>query len=324
MRLTIAEATSTAEAALRVIGYPATDASRIAEHLLDCELRGLGFSGLARILSIAERLGGRPPATEVVVERETPVSARLRGGDAIGYLAAQRATEVLGEKAEAAGIAVVGLDGTWYTGMLSFFAEQLVERGLVCIIASNASPWVAPEGGTEARFGTNPFCIGFPGEDAPVIWDIGTSQIIHAQVVLAGRRGERLPPGVALDANGDPTDEPAAALGGALAAWGGHRGSGLALAVQLLGMLAGSPAQPGELRDFGFFAIALRPDLIADDGFAASVDGFADLMRGTRPVDAAQPVRMPFERSMAQRAEARARGWIEVDDAIVEAVRSLR
>ena len=106
------------------------------------------------------------------------------------------------EKAEAAGIAVVGANNTWYTGMLSYYAEMAAARGLVSIIASNASPWVAPHGATEGRLGTNPICFGFPSADEPIIFDAGTSAIIHAEVTLARRLGNELPANTAFDSRG--------------------------------------------------------------------------------------------------------------------------
>jgi LDH2 family malate/lactate/ureidoglycolate dehydrogenase len=91
-----------------------------------------------------------------------------------------RATRLAIAKARESGIALVGVQDTWYTGMLSFYAEMATAADLAVMIASNATPWVAPAGGTEARFGTNPICFGFPGEKGPVIWDIGISDVIHA------------------------------------------------------------------------------------------------------------------------------------------------
>jgi hypothetical protein len=84
-----------------------------------------------------------------------------------------------------------------------------------------------------------------------VIWDVGTSAIIHAEVTLARRLGQLLPAGVAFDSDGQPTRDPAAALAGAFAAWGGHKGSGLGIVVQLLGIMAGSPPIPPDLAGFG-------------------------------------------------------------------------
>jgi delta1-piperideine-2-carboxylate reductase len=249
---------------------------------------------------------------------ETPVSARLDGGDHIGYVVAHRATTLAIEKAEAAGIALVGASDTWYTGMLSYYAEMAAARGLVSIIASNASPWVAPHGATEGRLGTNPICLGFPSATDPIIFDIGTSAIIHAEVTLAKRLGNDLPENVAFDRDGSPTVDPAAALAGAFAAWGGHKGSGLAIAVQLLGILAGSPAIPGELAGFGYLIVAMRPDLMGSaETFRRNVSAFADAVRSARPIGGGSPVRMPFDRSRQERARRLAENAIEVPDLLV-------
>jgi len=211
----------------------------------------------------------------------------------------------------------VGANNTWYTGMLSYYAEKVVAEGMVAMIASNATPWVAPFGGSEARFGTNPICVGFPSADEPVIWDIGTSAIMHAEVKLAEQLGEELPAGVAFDSAGQATRDPAAALGGAFAAWGGHKGSGLGIVVQLLGALAGGPAIPGELADFGMVVIAVRPDLLTSpEDFARNVTAYAESVRRARPVPGGAPVRMPFDRSGAERRRRLAEDAIDVADAV--------
>lgn len=301
---------------MKVLGHREEEAGLIADHLVDCELRGLGYGGLARAISIAERMermGDRRRPIQVM--HETPVSARLDGGDNIGYVVAHQATNMAIEKALASGIAVVGASNTWYTGMLSYYAEMAAARGLVSMIASNASPWVAPYGATEGRLGTNPICFGFPGGDEPVILDIGTSAIIHAEVTLARRLGQELPEGVAFDGEGAATRDPVAALAGAFAAWGGHRGLGLAIVVQLLGILAGSPAIPAELAGFGYLIIALRPDLMgAAEAFQENAAAFAEAVRSARPVAGGEEVRMPFDRSRRERARRLAENAIEVPD----------
>ena len=175
------------------------------------------YGGLARGVSIVER-GMRTGVSRVPIRvvKDTPVSASIDGGDHIGYVVAHRAMTMAIEKASASGVAIVGANSTWYTGMLSSYAEMAAARGLVSLIASNASPWVAPHGATEGRFGTNPICVGFPSANEPVIWDIGTSAIMHAEVKLADALGQQLPEGVAFDAAGRPTRDPVAALEGAL------------------------------------------------------------------------------------------------------------
>src|ERR1700733_3616056 len=308
---------------MTALGHDATDAELIADHLMDCELRGLPYGGLARAVSIAERIerhgDHRRP---VALLHETPVSARVDGGDHIGYVVAHRATSIAIEKAAASGIAVVGASNTWYTGMLSYYAEMAAERGLVSMIASNASPWVAPHGATEGRLGTNPICFGFPSADHPIVLDIGTSAIIHAEVTLARRLDNDLPENVAFDRDGLPTRDPAAPLAGAFAAWGGHKGSGLAIVVQLLGILAGSPPIPPELAGFGYLIVAMRPDLMGPaETFRDNVSTFGDAVRSARPIAGSSPVRMPFDRSRQERERRIAENAIDVPDVLMNQLR---
>ncbi|HEY3823347.1 MAG TPA: Ldh family oxidoreductase [Bryobacteraceae bacterium] len=325
MRLTIPEAHSLVARVMNALGHNAADAGLIADHLVDCELRGLSYGGLARAISIAERIertGDRRHPIRTL--HETPVSARFEGGDHIGYVVAHRATSIAIEKAEAAGIAVVGASNTWYTGMISYYAEMAAARGLVSMIASNASPWVAPHGATEGRMGTNPICFGFPSADAPVILDIGTSAIIHAEATLARRLGKDLPENVAFDREGLPTRNPAEAVAGAFTAWGGHKGSGLGIVVQLLGIMAGSPPIPAELAEFGYLIVAMRPDLMGpSESFRENVSAFANAVRTARPVNGGSPVRMPFDRSRQERKRRRAENAIDVPDLLIAQLKRL-
>jgi LDH2 family malate/lactate/ureidoglycolate dehydrogenase len=318
MRLTIERARGLVDRAMRAVGYDADEAATIADHLIDCELRGVTYGGLARAVSIVER-GVRTGVSRrpIRVVKDTPVSASIDGADHIGYVVAKQVMSLAIEKAATSGISIVGAYDTWYTGMLSYYAETAAARGLVSLIASNASPWVAPHGATEGRFGTNPICVGFPSADEPVIWDIGTSAIMHAEVKLADTLGQPLPEGVAFDAAGSRTRDPVAALEGAFAAWGGHKGSGLGIVVQLLGVLAGSPAIPPELAGFGIVVIAVRPDLLTSaDEFTRNVAAYAESVRAARPVEGGPPVRMPFDRSRAERQRRLAEDAIDVADAV--------
>jgi delta1-piperideine-2-carboxylate reductase len=319
MRLTIPEAHQVIARVMASLGHDATDAGLIADHLIDCELRGLQYGGLARAISIAERMERQGDSRRPIsILHQTPVSARLDGGDHIGYIVAHRATALAIEKAQSAGIAVVGANNTWYTGMLSYYAEMAAAQGLVSMIASNASPWVAPHGATEGRLGTNPICFGFPSADESIIFDAGTSAIIHAEVTLARRLGNELPEHVAFDCDGLPTRDPTAALAGAFATWGGHKGSGLGIVVQLLGILAGSPPIPPELAGFGYFIVAMRPDLMGPpETFRENVSAFASAVRSARPVAGGPDVRMPFDRSRQERQRRLSENAIVIPDVLV-------
>jgi delta1-piperideine-2-carboxylate reductase len=325
-RLTITDARSLAERTMQAVGHTGEEARLIADHLIDCELRGLTYGGLPRALSIVERMrSAKQPRTPIRVEDKTTVSALVHGGDNVGYLVAWKAMEVAIERAKAHGIAVIGSNSTWYTGMLSYYAERITAQDLVCMITSNASPWVAPYGGTEGRFGTNPICYGFPTVSGdPIIWDIGTSMIMHAEIMVAKRLGAELPEGVAFGPDGRPTRDPAAAQGGAIRAWGGAKGSGLGIVVQLLGAMCDAPAIPKGMGDFGCLFVVMSPGLLMPvETFKQSVSDYAAAVRATRPVEGGAPVRMPFDRSAADRRRRVAANVVEVPDAIYDQLRQV-
>lgn len=322
--LTLDEARELVHATMLACDHTAEEASVITDHLIDCELRGLGYGGLARCVSLVEQF--RNPAlvrTPMRVVRESGASAQIEGGNQVGYLVASKATDMAIAKARRQGVATVGAARTWLTGMFSYYLERVAAAGFVGMIAGSGNQLVAPYGGTEPRFCTNPIAFGFPSLDTPVIWDTGTSAITWAEVVLARRLGRPLPEGLAFDAAGAPTTDPGAALDGALAVWGGHRGSGLAMSIQLLGMLAGQENLRADPKlDCGFFILVIDPDLFGEAGeFRQRVGEFARELRATRPLNPAQPVRVPFERSAADRARRLAAGVVEVEDVVVRTLR---
>lgn len=325
MKLTIADGDELVNHSLQVLGYDPKDAGKITHHLIDSELRGYGVAGLARVLSIQDRLGNQPPQSEVSLTKDGVSTAQLDGKDTLGYLVGLRATEIAIEKAKKTGVGVVGASNTWYTGMLSYYAELAAAEDLVTIIASNCTAWVAPEGGAKPMLGTNPFCAGFPSTmGPPVIYDIGTSKIIHADVKLAQRLGRLLPEGAAINAKGEPTIIPQDVWDGALTIWGGHKGTGLSIVVQLLGALAGSSSLPPDMEDFGFFIMAVDPAKFRPvDDFKKEVDEFTKRMHECPPLSGANQLRMPFERSNRKREATRASGVIEVEPEVVEKLRAL-
>ena len=319
MLVSITEARRLVEAAMASVGHSAEESEIIADHLMDCELRGLGWGGLARGLSVIDRINAADaPRRPIRIVQETPVSATFDGGDQVGYIVGRRVTDLAVTKAKVGGVAVVGAHETWYTGMFSYYLEAIARAGFVGMVAGSGGHVVAPQGGTQARFGTNPIAFGFPSSTTPVIWDIGTAGAMLGEVVMKARLGEALPDGLAYDREGAPTRDPGAALlGGAINVWGGHKGSGLALVVQLLGMMCGAASAPDGLRDCGFFVLVIDPGLLTSaDDFKRRVSEYADSLRATRPLDPAKPVRVPFDRSEAERAKRITAGAIEVNDEV--------
>jgi LDH2 family malate/lactate/ureidoglycolate dehydrogenase len=320
MDMTVAEAHSLASRALKAVDHSEEDAKIIADHLIDCELRGIDYGGLARALSVVERIRKRPEGRKPIsIVRETPVSVLLDGGDQAGYLVGYRGTLMGIEKAQAQGIAVVGIHNTWFTGMFAYYMEMATKAGLVAMAAGSSDLRVAPAGSTEARFGTNPIAFGFPSLEDPIIIDAGLSSIMISEATLARRLGRELPQGIAYDSNGSPTRDPAKGLEGAFTVWGGHKGSAFGIAVQMFGLLCGSALKPDPLSDCALFLMFMKPDLLIDEtSLREQISAYAEAVRSARPVDSARPPRMPFDRSAQERRRRLAEDRISVADHIVE------
>ncbi|CAM1510772.1 Fc.00g082850.m01.CDS01 [Cosmosporella sp. VM-42] len=317
MKIQLQKGEQLAYDALVCLGYSMDKALIISRHLIDSQVRGYPAAGFARILSIRDRLNGKLPSQRIEVTNETPVTAQLDGNDTLGYLVAQEATEKAIEKAKQLGIAIVSANNTWYTGMLVYYAEMAAKEDLVTIIASNSTAYVAAQGGYKPVNGTNPFCVGFPSSGTPVLWDIGTSKILHADVLLAKRLGTELPPDSAFNSEGEPTTDPFKVLDGSIAPWGGHKGTGLATVVQLFGVLAGSPAFPPNLEQFGYTVIAIDPSKFRPlEDYKKEVDTYCQTVRGSPPVAGGPPLRLPFERSSKLRQEVLETGEMEIDETV--------
>ena len=301
-------------------GLSSSDGSVVAGHLVDASLRGFPRFGLARVLELVDSVARRS-AKPVEVVHETVSTATLDGGDTIGYVVAQRAADLAITKASTAGVAAVGAHNTYFTGLLAYYCERAAALGLVSLAASSGEALVAPFAAQAPLVGTNPFAIGVPGEP-PVIWDIGTSAVMRGDVWLRARIGEPLDPGVAIDASGMPTTDPAAALDGALLTWGGHRGSGLAVMVQLLGMLAGASPVPGRGvgSSNGFLFLAIDPAALGTS-LAGSVEAFRSFAEAA-PTSDDEPLRLPYERSVRER-EFRREAGIPVDDDLYQRLSAL-
>jgi LDH2 family malate/lactate/ureidoglycolate dehydrogenase len=324
MQLTITEATDLAVRALTRAGMSAENARITADHLLDAALCGREFSSLPRVIALAEALRDKPPAKPTRVVRENHCSALLDGGDNVAYVVSIHAIDKAIGIARQNGVAVVCANNTWFSGRLAYYVERAARQGFVAMHTTNTTARVAPFGGVDRLMGTNPFAIAFPSEDDPLVIDIGTSQTTWGDVVLSRTKGEPLPAGVAVSPMGQPTTDPDQALEGAILPWGGARGSGLALAVQLLGILAGSELVIDDISNYGLFFVVIDPRLfMPSDQFPARVTAFRQTIEANRPLSGNTTVRVPGDRSQKLRRENLAKGVISVDDKVLARLRAL-
>ena len=314
----IEEARALVHRLMRKLDHGEAQCAIIADHMIDCELRGFAYGGLSRAVSLAEKLKASPePRQPLRIQRSTPVSALIDGGNQAGYLTVHYATEIALQKAREHGIGIAGVFNTWMTGMFSYYMEMLTNAGLIGM-AFGSSAWrVAPYASSEGRFGTNPLAFGFPTEGDPVIFDAAVSSTMIADAVMHKRLGKALPAGRAYAPDGAPTTDPDAALEGAFSVWGGHKGSGLGMVVQLFGLLCNSEVRPIPHKDCATLIVAMQPDLLIDAAvFRARAAQYADAIRAARPVEGSEAMRMPFERSLAARRRNLERGTLEVPEAV--------
>jgi L-2-hydroxycarboxylate dehydrogenase (NAD+) len=324
MQLSISDATDLAVRALTRAGMTAENAHITADHLVDAALCGHEFSSLPRVLALAEALRDKPPAGATRVLRENHCSALLDGGDNVAYVVSLHAIDKAIEIACQNGVAVVCANNCWFSGRLAYYVERAARQGFIAMHTTNATARVAPFGGVDRLMGTNPFAIAFPSDDDPLIIDIGTSQTTWGDVVLARTKGVPLPDGVAVSPAGLATTDPQQALDGAILPWGGARGSGLALAVQLLGILAGSELVIDDISNYGLFFMVIDPKLfMPSDQFPARVSAFRQIVASNRAQSGAGAVRVPGDSSQQKRRANREKGVIPVDDKVYERLREL-
>jgi LDH2 family malate/lactate/ureidoglycolate dehydrogenase len=323
VRMSEAEATAIGMRALNAIGYNEEDARIVVDQLIDNALCGYRFASLPRNLAIAtdpKHLKGRQP---IKIDHETPLSARMDGANNIGYVTCYRAAMLAAEKAKKTGFASVGVYNSYYSGRNAYFVEQIVKQGLVAFHIASAQPRVLPIGGKRPALGTNPICIGFPSDNGPVVFDMGTAALMWGDVMLHAHLGEELPAGIGFDKEGNASTNAAAVLEGGVVPFGGHKGYVLSLAVQSLGLLAGSALAKGQVSDYGFLFWVMDPQLMLPGGeFKAQMAELVQFIKSTPKRPGVDEIRIPSERAYRERERRRAEGLV-YDRKVIDSLNAL-
>ena len=310
-------------------GGSAEEARRIAVNLVEANLAGHDSHGIVRTqrYCLWARQDNVRFGQHVEVVTDAPSFALLDGRHGFGQTVGAEAVRIGIDKAKTHGFSVVGLRRAGHLGRIGAWAEAACAEGLVSIHFVNVahSLLVAPFGGVERRMGTDPVAIGIPCEGGDFVLDFATSTVAEGKCLVAKRGGKPLPNDALVGADGRLTRDPDVLYGetppgavpdprkgpGALTAMGLHKGSGLALACELLaGALTGSgTCGPGERVHNGMLSIYIDPGRLDDGhGWADSVRAYLDYVRACRPADPAQPVLTPGEPERKRRADRRANG----------------
>lgn len=305
------------------------NARSVARALVAAEADGLKGHGLSRVPTYAAQA-----KVGKVDGHATPSSARPRPGvlavDAahgFAYPALDLALRELPALAKAQGVAAAAIRRSHHCGAAGHPVERLAEEGLVALLFANTPAAIAPWGGSVGVFGTNPvaFACPLPGR-APVVVDLSLSKVARGNILAAKQKGERIPEGWALDAQGRPTTDPEAALKGTMLPLGDAKGTALALMVELLaaGLTGANFAadassfldEKGGPPGTGQLILALDPLAIGGEGTLAHCGRLAEAIE-------AQPgARLPGARRIALREKA-AREGLTVADAVLADIRAL-
>jgi len=235
--LSIAEARHRVEKTLMASGVSADNAESIARALVEAEIDGQSGHGLRRAASYAAQAaaGKVNGSAAPVIRRAAPGALHVDVADGFYYPAFDRVVGMLPQMAKDQGIAMAGFFRSHHCGVAGHSAERLAEAGCVTLMFANTPAAMAAWGGAKRLFGTNPIAFAAPLADRPpLVIDLSLSRVARGRIVAARDRGEPIPEGWAVDADGHPTTDAARAVDGAMLPIGDAKGSALALIVELL------------------------------------------------------------------------------------------
>jgi len=303
-------------------GADQANADAVANTVMRAERDGSASHGLFRIPGyVATLLSGKVNGSaDPQPEQVTPAFVRCHGQNGHAPLAINRSVEMLAESALTCGVAVLSLTHSHHFAALWPETEALAMRGLVGFACVSYMPMVAPAGGREALFGTNPISFAWPRpNNTPLVFDMATSAMAMGEVQIAARDGHKVPLGTGLDANGELTDDPREILKGVLLPFGAHKGSAISMMVELMaGPMVGEgfsfEAQEGDNGDGGppqggEFILAISPQILGSDNWAEHAEKLFAKLEG---IDG---IRLPGQRRHKMRADLGAR---EVNSELVE------
>ena len=325
------------EAVVAAGGSSPEESRLVAENLVLANLLGHDSHGIGMIPRYIDALleGGLVVNQKVRVATDAGSLLALDGGRGYGQSIGRQAMAMAIERAKRLGSCILSLGNSHHLGRIGHWAEMAVAEGLVSIhfvnVLSHAR--VAPHAGRDARFGTNPCCIAIPlpGEP-PFVLDYATSAVAQGKLRVAHNKGEKVPQGLLIDTEGNPTQDPRYAVVppfGAMQPFGGYKGSGMAIACELLGgALTGGgtwhhPESDQQRVLNGMLAVVLDPKRLGtQEVFQREAREFLDWLRKSRPAPGFDKVRIAGEPEREKRARREREGipvdattWKEIESA---------
>ena len=316
--------------ALERAGAHAAMAQAAARHLVQAEAQGLPTHGMSRVPFYCSMLrnGRADGSAHPTLASDRAGACLIDNHDGLPYVSVEWAVGEVIQRARRNGIAFAGIRNSSHVGVLGIHLLAVAQAGLVGFAFTNSPAAIPPWGGKKELFGTNPVAAAFPRRDAdPIVIDLALTTVVRGRIMMAMRKGERIPEGWALDRNGKPTTDPKEAIEhGSLFPIGGSKGAMLALMFELIcASLTGAAigpeadsffAEQGNKPRIGQAFIAIDPAALAgSEKFAERVEAVVSTMLSD------PEVRLPGARRFA--SERASKAGIEVPDDLLAQIEKL-
>ena len=326
--LTLNEILDLAKKTLLANGCDDETASILAELIMKAERDGSLSHGLFRLPAYISGLksGKINGKARPEVKKISPSVIKVLGNNCLAPMVLNKSIPELVKAAKENGVAVLAITNSHHMAAMWFETEMVAEQGLVAFACTSYKPAVAPAGATKPLFGTNPISFAWPRPGKmPVVYDMATASMAMGEVQVAKREGHKVPLGTGLTKDGKETTDPGQiADGGVLLPFGGYKGSGIAMMVELLaGALVGDnfsfetaakDNNDGGPPSGGEFILAISPDKVSGSGWDKHADEFFKKMSSM------EGVRLPGERRHKNRLDKSPR---KINEELVNKIKSL-
>jgi len=293
------------------IGLPTDEAELMANALITADARGMQSHGVMRLPTYVNRIraGGMKYGMKGKIIQETQGTILLDGEDGIGHVIVDNAMQLAIAKAKTNGVGVVAVTHSNHFGEAAYYILKAVRQNMIGLMGTNGSPNMPVWGGTTKMTGPHALAMGVPaGNEFPIILDMSLGVVSKGKIILADKRGEKIPLGWGVDSLGNPTEDPAKVLkGGWTLPIGGYKGWGLILFFEILsGVLTGGRiatditdlyGDPAISQGLGHFVLALDVEAFIPIGeFKKRIDEYIRLIKSSEIAPGFDEIMLPGER----------------------------
>ena len=328
LSLTLDEIFELAKKTLLSNGCDEETATILADLIMKAERDGSLSHGLFRLPAYVSGLksGKINGKARPEVKKISTSVIKVLGNNCLAPMVLNKSIPELVKAAKENGVAVLAITNSHHMAAMWFETEMVAEQGLVAFACTSYKPAVAPAGATKSLFGTNPISFAWPRPGKmPVVYDMATASMAMGEVQVAKREGHKVPLGTGLTKDGKETTDPGQiADGGVLLPFGGYKGSGIAMMVELLaGALVGDnfsfetaakDNNDGGPPSGGEFILAISPEKLSGSGWDKHADEFFNKMKSM------EGVRLPGERRHKNRLD---KGPRNINEELVNKIKSL-